>query len=132
MRTSSLVIAVSVAALTVSAWALFNRPDREPPWPGHIHGFSFSPFRLGEDAIAHRMPTEQEIDADLKLLVGKTDSIRTYTVEGSLGEIPRLAQPYGFKVMLGGWVDSQKDKSDAEVAKLIDIARHDPDVEQVM
>ena len=29
MRTSSFVIAVSVAALTVSVWAYFNQPDHE-------------------------------------------------------------------------------------------------------
>ncbi|HSN17970.1 MAG TPA: hypothetical protein VLV87_07150, partial [Gammaproteobacteria bacterium] len=65
MRASSLVIAVSVAALTVSVWAWFNQPDREPAWPERIQGFSFSPFHAGEDAIAHRFPTDAEIDSDL-------------------------------------------------------------------
>src|SRR5579863_2087010 len=132
MRSSSLVIAVSVAALTVSAWAWFNQPDTEPAWPAHIQGFSFSPFRANEDVIAHRLPSDEEIDADLRLLAEKTDSIRTYTVEGSLGDIPSLAMPYEFEVMLGGWVDSNKQKSDAEVARLIQIARSNYDVKQVI
>ena len=132
MRASSLVIAASVAALTVSAWAWLNQPDPEPTWPDRIQGFSFSPFHGDEDAIAHRLPSEAEIDSDLKLLAGKTDSIRTYTVEGSLGEIPRLAAPYGFKVMLGAWVDADKPKSEAAVARLIEIARANRDVKQVI
>src|SRR5215469_3187027 len=132
MRPSSLVIAASVAALTVSAWAWFNRPAQEPPWPAHIQGFSFSPFRANEDVIAHRLPSDDEIDADLRLLAEKTDSIRTYTVEGTLGDIPGLAMPYDMNVMLGGWVDSDKQKSDAEVAKLIQIARDNYDVKQVI
>src|SRR5882724_754263 len=132
MRPSSLVIAASVAALTVSVWAWFNRPDQEPPWPDHIQGFSFSPFRVDEDAIAHRFPTDAEIDSDLKLLSGKTDSIRTYTVEGTLGDIPQLAAPYHMSVMLGAWVDPDKEKSEASVAKLIDIAHKNPDVKQVI
>ena len=132
MRPSSLVIAASVAALTVSAWAWFNQPDKEPAWPAHIQGFSFSPFRSNEDAIAHRMPSDDEIDADLRLLAERTDSIRTYTVEGTLGDIPSLAMPYEFEVMLGGWVDSDKQKSDAEVARLIEIARNNYDVKQVI
>ncbi|HEV2112233.1 MAG TPA: beta-(1-3)-glucosyl transferase, partial [Gammaproteobacteria bacterium] len=131
MRVSSFVIAASIAALTVSVWAYFNRPDQEAPWPDRIQGFAFSPFRLGEDAIAHRLPTDAEMDADLKLLAGKTDSIRTYTVETTLGDVPRLAAPYGLEVMLGGWVDSDKPKSDAEIARLIDIANSNPDVKQV-
>ncbi|HEY1991197.1 MAG TPA: glycosyltransferase, partial [Gammaproteobacteria bacterium] len=132
MRASSLVIAASVAALTVSVWAWANRPDREPVWPDRIQRFSFSPFRANEDAIAHKFPTDAEIDSDLKLLSGKTDSIRTYTMESTLGDIPRLAAPYGMKVMLGAWVDSDKQKSDAEVQKLIDAANHNPDVKQVL
>ncbi|HEY4128319.1 MAG TPA: glycosyltransferase [Gammaproteobacteria bacterium] len=132
MRAASLVIAASVAAITVSVWAYFNQPDHEPPWPDHIQGFSFSPFYAGEDAIAHRFPTDAEIDADLKLLSGKTDSIRTYTMEGTLADIPRLAAPYGMKVMLGAWVDSDKEKSEAQVIKLIDEANHNPDVKQVL
>src|SRR5690242_3909797 len=108
MRKSSLVIALTAAALTVSLWALFNRPDPEPPWPDHIQGFSFSPFHAGEDAIAHRFPSEGEIDADLQLLASKGGAVRTYTVEGTLGEVPRLAKPYHLSVMLGGWVDADE------------------------
>ena len=132
MRKSSLVIALTAAALTVSVWALFNRPDPEPPWPDHIQGFSFSPFRAGEDAVAHLLPTESEIDTDLKLLAGKSDSVRTYTVEGSLGEIPRLARPYHINVMLGGWVDADQPKTALEISRLIDIARHNPNVTRVL
>ena len=132
MRVSSLVIAASIAAVTVTAWAFFNRPDQEAPWPDRIQGFAFSPLRANEDAIAHRMPTDAEIDSDLRLLAGKTDSVRTYTMETTLGDVPRLAAPYGLEVMLGGWVDSDKTKSDAEVARLIDAARTNPDVKQVL
>ncbi len=132
MRAASLVIAASVAVITVSVWAYFNQPDHEPPWPDHIQGFSFSPFYPGEDAIAHRFPTDTEIDSDLKLLSGKTDSIRTYTQESTLGDIPQLAAPYGMKVMLGAWVDSDKKKSEAEITKLINRANHNPDVKQLM
>jgi exo-beta-1,3-glucanase (GH17 family)/cellulose synthase/poly-beta-1,6-N-acetylglucosamine synthase-like glycosyltransferase len=132
MRAASIVIAASVAALTVSVWAYFNQPDHEALWPDHIQGFSFSPFHAGEDAIAHRFPTDAEIDSDLKLLSGKTDSIRTYTMEGSIADIPRLAAPYGMKVMLGAWVDSDKQKSDAQIAQLIDVAHKNPDVKEVL
>ncbi|HEY1773796.1 MAG TPA: glycosyltransferase [Gammaproteobacteria bacterium] len=132
MRAASLVIAASVAAITVSVWAYFNQPDHEAPWPDHIQGFSFSPFHAGEDAIAHRFPTDEEINSDLKLLSGKTDSIRTYTMEGSIADIPRLAAPYGMKVMLGAWVDSDKKKSDAQIAELIEAAHRNPNVKQVL
>jgi len=53
-------------------------------------------------------------------------------VEGTLGDIPQLAAPYHMSVMLGAWVDSDKEKSEASVAKLIDIAHKNPDVKQVI
>src|SRR5579872_2417791 len=132
MYKSSLVIVILVAVLTVSLWAYFNRPDREPPWPERVQGFSFSPFRANEDAVAHKLPTEAEITQDLQLISGWTDTVRTYTVEGSLGEIPRLAHPFHVRVMLGAWVDNNRDKTQAELTRLIDIARHNRNVSSVM
>ena len=132
MRKSSLVIAMTAAALTVSVWALFNRPDPEPPWPDRIQGFSFSPLRANEDVVAHLLPTDAEIDADLKLLAGKSDTVRTYSVEGTLGDVPRLARPYHIDVMLGGWVDADQTKTAVEMARLIDIAKHNRNVTTVM
>ena len=62
-------------------WAYLNRPTREPPWPARIQGFAFSPFRANEDPTHWQMPTDAEIDADLQLLEGKVNAVRTYSVE---------------------------------------------------
>ena len=56
------VIAAAFAALTCAVWAFLNRPTAEPPWPRHIQGFSFSPFRTGEDPTHHIMPTGAELE----------------------------------------------------------------------
>ena len=64
---SSFIIAIAAAALTVSLWAWFNQPEHEPPWPTIIQGFAFSPFRADQDAVTHKLPTDAEISADLKL-----------------------------------------------------------------
>ena len=132
MGKSSFVIAIAAAALTVSLWAYFNRPDKEPPWPARIQGFAFSPFRANQDAVAHKLPTDAQIDADLKLLAGKTNAVRTYTVEGSLGDIPALARKYHINVALGAWIDNHADKNAVEITRAIAIAQHNPNVVRVI
>src|SRR5581483_6388209 len=118
-----LVIAAAFAALTCAVWALLNRPVIEPAWPQHIQGFSFSPFRMGEDPTHHIFPTDAEIDSDLKLLAGKINTVRTYSVEGSLGDVPQLAERHGINVAIGAWIDNHRDANEQQVETAIELAR---------
>lgn len=118
-----LLIAAAFAALTVAVWAFVNRPASEPPWPAHIQGFAFSPFRLGEDPTRDVMPTDGEIDADLKLLAGKINAVRTYSDDGSLGDVPQLAARHGINVAIGAWIDDHHDKNERQIETAIELAR---------
>ena len=132
MGKSSFIIAIAAAALTVSVWAWFNQPEHEPPWPATIQGFAFSPFRADQDAVTHKLPTDAEIAADLKLLAGKTYAVRTYTVEGTLADIPVLARKYHINVALGAWIDKDQKMDAAYVARAIAIAKANPNVVRVI
>jgi exo-beta-1,3-glucanase (GH17 family) len=105
----SLLIAALFATLTFAVWAYLNRPTREPPWPARIQGFAFSPFRAGEDPNRLQMPTDAEIDADLTLLEGKVNAVRTYSVEKTLADVPELAERHDLNVALGAWIDGHRD-----------------------
>jgi len=118
----SLLIAAVFATLTFAVWAYLNRPTREPPWPNVIQGFAFSPFRNNEDPSHLQLPTDAEIEADLKLLEGKVRAVRTYSVQGSLADIPELAEKHGLNVALGSWVDSNRDKNAEQLQKVIELA----------
>src|SRR5579864_3305306 len=96
----SLLIAAVFATLTFAVWAYLNRPTREPPWPARIQGFAFSPFRANEDPTHFEMPTDAEIDADLQLLEGKVNAVRTYSVGATLADVPELAEKHGLNVAL--------------------------------
>ena len=91
MHKSSFIIAIAITALTIMAWALYNRPETEPAWPERIQGFAFAPFHAGQAPIWSKYPDPEQIESDIALLENRTHAIRTYTVEHSLGEIPRLA-----------------------------------------
>ncbi|MEW6594525.1 MAG: glycosyltransferase [Thermodesulfobacteriota bacterium] len=123
MSRANILIVIAIAVVSFSLWAFFNRPEQEPPWPKRIQGFSFSPFRDGQSAVDHVLPSVAEIEEDVRLVSAKTHAIRTYTVEGSLGEIPALARKYGLKVTLGAWLDTDYPKNDREIERLIAIAK---------
>lgn len=122
MRLSNIIISLIIAILTITLWALANRPEMEPPWPDIIQGFSFSPLRAHHDPAKDQYPTEAEINDDVALLSGKTHAIRTYSIHSTLSKIPEIAHKYDLNVALGGWLDKNQQKNLHEVETLIRIA----------
>ena len=123
MTRANILIAIAIAVISSSIWALVNQPEQEPRWPNRIQGFSFSPFRAWQSAVDHVLPSEEEIDADLALLAKRTHAVRTYTLEGTLAEIPRLARKHGLNVTLGIWLSSDLERNEAEIETAIRVAR---------
>jgi exo-beta-1,3-glucanase (GH17 family)/cellulose synthase/poly-beta-1,6-N-acetylglucosamine synthase-like glycosyltransferase len=132
MHKSSFLIAIAITALTIMGWALYNLPETEPAWPARIQGFAFSPFQAKQGPIWSQYPSAEQIESDLALLAGKTHAIRTYTVEHSLGDIPRLAQKYDLSIALGAWVDTNPDKTRAELMKALNISLRTKNVVRII
>ncbi|MDT8386773.1 MAG: glycosyltransferase [Thiogranum sp.] len=122
MHKSTFIIAIAITALTIMAWAVYNIPESEPAWPERIQGFAFSPFQKDENPNWNKFPSPEEIENDLILLAGKTHAIRTYSVDKTLGEIPRLAEKHDINVALGAWVDADTERTRKEINKALGIA----------
>ncbi|MCB1735304.1 MAG: glycosyltransferase [Gammaproteobacteria bacterium] len=122
MNPISALISLAVAVLTVALWSVANRPVQEPPWPQKIQGFAFQPMSATDDPLAGKFPTVEAIRKDLELLSGKTFAVRTYSMEQTLPEIPRLAREFGINVALGAWIDDRLDKNEDEIRRLVDTA----------
>jgi exo-beta-1,3-glucanase (GH17 family)/cellulose synthase/poly-beta-1,6-N-acetylglucosamine synthase-like glycosyltransferase len=118
----NLVTVVAIAALFMGCWALVNRPVAAPAWPAHISGFSYSPFRLGQNPQANRYPSDTDMREDLAQLSQYTGSLRTYSVAGSQAEIPRLADEAGMRVTLGIWIGNDSARNEQEIATGIELA----------
>jgi exo-beta-1,3-glucanase (GH17 family)/glycosyltransferase involved in cell wall biosynthesis len=123
MTRANILICIAIAVVSISFWALLNRPEIEPPWPDHIQGFSFSPMRAWNNPLEQNLPTAEEIDLDLQLLAGKTNAIRTYSVEGVQAQIPALALKHGLNVTLGVWIDKNLEKNEQQIETVIRLAR---------
>jgi exo-beta-1,3-glucanase (GH17 family)/cellulose synthase/poly-beta-1,6-N-acetylglucosamine synthase-like glycosyltransferase len=123
MTRANILICIAIAVISMSFWALFSQPEIEPAWPSRIQGFSFSPMRAWHDPVKNELPSEEEIDADLKLLADRTNAIRTYTVEGVQARIPALARKHGINVTLGAWLDGDLENNERQIETVIKVAR---------
>jgi exo-beta-1,3-glucanase (GH17 family)/cellulose synthase/poly-beta-1,6-N-acetylglucosamine synthase-like glycosyltransferase len=125
--------ALGASVIAFGIWAGMNQPATDiPVYHGDIGGFAFSPFHAGESPQTNTYPTTAEIKSDLALAAKHTKNIRTYTVEGDLGQIPALAQGMGLNVTLGAWLDRHPDANAAELSKVVQVANANPDVKQIM
>jgi exo-beta-1,3-glucanase (GH17 family)/cellulose synthase/poly-beta-1,6-N-acetylglucosamine synthase-like glycosyltransferase len=129
--TTSLAVLLC-ALLAFGAWAMINRPVEVPGFDGQIAGLAFSPFHRGESPQDDSYPTIGEMRADLLQAASVTGRIRTYTVQGGLADIPRLADDLPLRITLGGWLDRKADGNAAEIARLIAVARNHRNVERVL
>ena len=118
---ASWILLTLVGTLLLALWALFNRPDHVPPWPETIQGVAFSPFRADQNPVKVEYPSEREIERDLKLLSGKMRAVRTYSVEGTLAAVPRLARPLGLNVVVGVWISGDLERNRLEIETLGEI-----------
>ncbi len=125
--------ALGVGVVALGLWAGLNRPVTNiPAYHGEVGGFAFSPFRAGESPQSGIYPSKAQIEKSLKLAAKYTHNIRTYTVEGDLGDIPALAAPLHLNVTLGGWLDKNLESNARELTKLVRVANANPDVKQIM
>ncbi len=122
MTRANIIIATAIAAVTIAILALLNQPAVEPAWPSRIQGFSFSPLRAGQDASKRIYPSVEQIDQDLQLLEGRSNAVRTYTMDGTLAEIAPLAAKHGLNVALGAWISTDLARNEEEIKKLVQVA----------
>jgi exo-beta-1,3-glucanase (GH17 family)/cellulose synthase/poly-beta-1,6-N-acetylglucosamine synthase-like glycosyltransferase len=121
MARANIISGVLVALLTFFFWAYLSRPEKEPAWPKRIQGFCFSPMQSGQSPMDQEYPTEDQIRSDLAMLAGKTNAVRTYSVENTLGRVPELAREYKINIALGAWIDADQSKNEREIEGLINI-----------
>ncbi|MBV8592558.1 MAG: glycosyl transferase, partial [Acetobacteraceae bacterium] len=124
--------AVLCGMASLGCWAAAERPVAPPDFTGSVAGLAFSPFHRGESPEGNTYPSRAEIESDLAQAAAMTGQIRTYTVQGVLGEIPDIAQKYPLRITLGAWLDRNLTANDAEITRLITVARSHGNVDRVL
>lgn len=127
-----LAILALVTLASLLPWFAFNQARSLPDASGRLAGIAFNPFQSGQDPASGDQPSAAEIARDLALVGELTGQVRSYSVEGSLGLIPALAERQGLSVMLGAWLGSDREANDGEVARAIALAQAHPAVERLL
>ena len=107
-----------IFAVTLTLWARSNRPTDEPVWTGAIDGFAYSPMQPGQSPGRAEFPSEAEIAADIAIMARHSQSIRTYSLDGSLAAIPSIAAEHELDVTVGVWLDEDLNANQARLARL--------------
>jgi cellulose synthase/poly-beta-1,6-N-acetylglucosamine synthase-like glycosyltransferase/exo-beta-1,3-glucanase (GH17 family) len=129
---AAILLALLVAALNIGLWWWGNRPHGPEDWHGPISGYSVSVFQRYQNPLKQDFPSDEEIDADLKLLRRYTPRIRTYTTLEN-PQVYRLAEKEGLKVMAGANIDPRLINNEKELETLIALARRYPEtIERVI
>lgn len=126
---AAIAIAAGVAALI---WWLADRPHQvRAEWRQPLASLSFSPYRRGQSPVTKIYPSAEQIEQDLRRLVGVTLGVRTYTSsEGAMGRLPEMAARMGLKVTLGAWLGRDAVQNDVELTALIESANAYPEAIQ--
>jgi len=127
-RLTNWIIGIAVAIISISLWAYINRPQTLPDWPERVTGFAFSPYHAGQDPREHIYPSLEQIDSDLALLAGKVTAVRSYSVEGPLSEIPRLARKHNINVCLGAYLSYEEGRNAEEFPRFLEVAKNNSNV----
>ena len=86
-----------------------------------MHGICFSPYEEGQnpgDEI-----TEDQIRRRMEIIKPYTKWIRTFSCTDGNEAIPRIAQEYGIKTLVGAWLGDDNEINKQEIAGLIKLAK---------
>ena len=127
----ALLLTLLVAGLNVLLWGALNKPTQPPDWTGRISGFAYAPYQRYQNPNKLIFPSADELDADIKIMSGYTNRLRTYSsLENP--EIPAIAKRYGMKVLAGTYLDHRSQRNDDELEALIASARDNDNIDSVM
>lgn len=117
--------------VSYSGWWLHGHPrpiaDVDHPKLGCV---SYAPYREGQSPFTRGLViSPQQIDEDMRLLAGRFECVRTYSVGQGLDQVPRIAKQYGIQVLLGVWIGrpgaDNPQANEKEIAMAIQLA-NDP------
>jgi exo-beta-1,3-glucanase (GH17 family)/cellulose synthase/poly-beta-1,6-N-acetylglucosamine synthase-like glycosyltransferase len=132
VRKDHISVLVCLAAITAVVWAASDREISAPRWQGRIAGFAYSPMQPSQRPDQNEFPTEAELQSDLALIAQYANSIRTYSIDGTLAAIPRLARNENLEVTPGVWLGPDKGRNAAQIERLVDLVAGNENVTRVV
>jgi exo-beta-1,3-glucanase (GH17 family) len=112
---------VKGSTATAAAIALGNDTPVAGQSAKPLSGLCYSPYRDGQNPNWGPYPTIDQIAEDLRILQPATERIRTFGVDRSLKEIPRLCSQYGYESYPGAWISKDDSANQQSLQQLIQV-----------
>lgn len=134
--------ALIAALLQAGVWDIVQKAAEPPDYPGQIASLSLA-YEPTHTPFHGTDPTLEAIEKDLKLIAEVAKKVRIYTVEGTVAQVPQLAQKYNLGVTLGIWLNDERDtvgnvlpevrdRNRKEFEAALQIARDNWNVREIM
>jgi cellulose synthase/poly-beta-1,6-N-acetylglucosamine synthase-like glycosyltransferase/exo-beta-1,3-glucanase (GH17 family) len=120
-----------VTAAHAALWGLLQERQSAPDFRGLLPSVSYAPFEPGHTAADGSADSDKVRD-DLKKLSTVTRAIRLYSSTEGSELVPPIANEAGLKVTVGAWVDKTANRNEREIQSVIDLARHNANVNGVI
>jgi exo-beta-1,3-glucanase (GH17 family)/cellulose synthase/poly-beta-1,6-N-acetylglucosamine synthase-like glycosyltransferase len=128
---AALAVAATAAIVNFAAWRALNPPLHAPDVPARVAGLAYNAFQRHDSPLAGELPSEADIEADLRRLAPLTPRLRTYSAS-ELPQLPALADRHGLRLALGVWLEKRAERNEREITAAIDAARRHRSVERVI
>ena len=122
MRSVAAVVAL-IACVHAGLWAANRGQVAAPNVDNQLASISYAPFSNSSHPDTGDRATSAHIRADLKVIAPLTRAIRTYSSTGGVELVPGIASEFGLRVMVGAWIDKNKDRNEREIRSAVDLAR---------
>src|SRR5260221_4642077 len=117
-----------VPAVQAAMWGVLRERQEAPDFKGILPSVSYAPFEGTGHPDVDNIPNAEKIRADMKTLAPLTRAIRLYSSTGGVELVPPIANEFGIKVMVGAWIDKDRDRNEREIAAAIDLAKRNSNV----
>ncbi len=115
---AAIILSALAAAAVLSAWTWTQSPKTAPSWDGQLAGVTYSGYRLDQDPLTARYPSEAQVREDMAILAKHTHRLRLYASnEGP--NVAAIANDYGLDVTAGAWLQGNQGADRRELDALI-------------
>src|SRR5260370_7610634 len=104
-----------VAAVHAAMWGVLRERQEAPDFKGILPSVSYAPFEGTGHPDVDNIPNAEKIRADMKTLAPLTRAIRLYSSTGGVELVPPIANEFGIKVMVGAWIDKDRDPNHPKI-----------------
>src|SRR5258708_38269206 len=108
-----------VSGVHAAMWGVLRERQEAPDFKGILPSVSYAPSEGTGHPDVDNTPNAEKIRADMKTRAPLTRAIRLYSSTGGVELVPPIANEFGIKVMVGAWIDKDRDRNEREIAAAI-------------